>query len=267
MVRNGTPSVAAFGSVIAMLEELVASSDGRSVSAIARDLGIPVSTAHRQVHTLLEEGLLPRHRHGYYTRGPRLLRLIGGIGELTVMVNVSATILHRVAAHMDCIVQLGTLDDGMVTYRIKVGNGAGDLFTRVGMQLEAYCTGIGKVLLANLDEMDLENYLAAGPFPALTTTTITNPAALMDQLRVIRRQDYALDDREISDGLRCVAVPIRRQDGSVAAAISATRLVDGPVGATSDRKYLAALRDASAEIEGLVHQTVEQGKGLRNDSA
>lgn len=228
---------------------------------MARDLGIPVSTAHRQVHTLMEEGLLIRHRRGYYTPGPRLLRLIGGIGELQVMVNVSATILHRVAAQLDCIVQLGTLEADMVTYRIKVGDGAGDLFTRVGMQLEAYCTGIGKILLANLGEREIENYLAAGPFPALTATTITDPAALMDQLREIRMQDYALDDGEISTDLRCVAVPIRRQDGSVAAAISATRLVDGTVGLASDREYLAALRDASAEIEGLVARSVEQVEG------
>ena len=81
----------------------------------------------------------------------------------------------------------------MVTYRIKTGQGAGNLFTRVGMQLEAYCSGIGKMLLAHLPEEQQRAYLAGGPFPALTAKTITQPEALAQELERIRAQGFALD--------------------------------------------------------------------------
>lgn len=232
-----------------MLEAVIADAGARSIAAIARDLGVPVATAHRQVHSLIEEGFLTRHGRGLHVAGPRLLRLIGGIDEKQVMVNAAAPVLHRLADELGCVVQLGTLEDEMVTYRIKSGHNAGALFTRVGMQLEAYCSGIGKVLLAALPERQREAYLAGGPFPALTARTITDPDDLRDTLRSVAERGHAIDDGEIAEGLRCIAVPLRLPDERVLAAISASRPASGPL---RDARVLDRLRAASAEIEAAV---------------
>ena len=160
----------------------------------------------------------------------------------------AAPLLHRLAARARSVVQLGTLEGDMVTYRLKTGRGAGALFTRTDMQLEAYCSGIGKALLAHLPLAEREAYLGAGPFVALTPCTITDRSQLRDELERVRAQGFALDRGEIAEDLYCVAVPITVPSRGVIAAISISRL-------SKDRKLvdhtedLSLLREAAAAIE------------------
>lgn len=239
-----------------MLEAIIAEGATRSVTSIAVDLGVPVATAHRQVVSLIAGGYLARQGRGFHVAGPRLLLLLSHldekpVDEKQVIANCAAPVLHRLACNLRCVVQLGTLEGDMVTYRIKTGEGAGDLFTRVGMQLEAYCSGIGKVLLAWLPNGEREAYLATGPFPALTARTITTSAALARELTQVRAQGHAMDDGEIADGLHCMAVPVRSPDGRVLAAISASR--SAAQGATSPLEFiLAEIQVAAGEIEDVL---------------
>ena len=237
-----------------MLEAVLADRDGRSIPDIARDIGMPRATAHRQVATLVGEQFLVRLPGGRLGPGARLLAMLRQVDAKQVIVGAAAPVLHRLAARLRCVVQLGTLENEMVTYRIKTGQGAGDFFTRVGLQLEAYCTGIGKVLLAHLPESEREAYLATGPFPALTRGTITDPDSLRVELARVREQGFARDDEEIAEGLVCVAVPVRSGDGSVQAAISisgAAHTRPDPTGAT----VLKLLLEAAAQIEGAIDGT------------
>ena len=215
--------ISALSRSLAMLEAVLADREGQSVPVIAKAIGLPRATAHRQIATLIGEGFLLRVPGGRLGPGPRLLALAELIDAKQIVVAAAAPVLHRLAARLQCLVQLGTLENDMVTYRIKTGQGAGDLFTRVGMQFEAYCTGIGKVLLAHLTAAEREAYLATGPFPALTSYTITDPAQLRLELEQVVAQGFARDNEEIAEGLVCVAVPLLGPDGRVVAAISASR--------------------------------------------
>lgn len=240
-----------------MLEAVIADGGSRSIAAIARDIGVPVATAHRQIVSLVEDGYLARHVRGRHVGGPRLLRLLGQLDEKEIIASAAAPVLHRLARELGCMVQLGTLEGDMVTYRIKAGEGAGNLFTRVGMQLEAYCSGIGKALLAGLPQRECEDYLAAGPFPALTPRTITDPAALRRELERVREAGHAIDDGEIVEGLYCMAVPIRASGGRVPAAISASRFGETDSTPNSGR-VLGRLYDAAREIEDAVSGPADQ---------
>lgn len=215
------------------------------VAALARDAGIPVASAHRQVATLVEQRYLTRLETGRHVAGPRLLALAGRIDHKAMVAAAAAPVLERLARRLGCVVQLGTFEQDMVTYRIKAGRGAGELFTRTGMQLEAYCSGMGKVLLAHLPEMEREAYLATGPFVALTPRTITEPAALRAELAEVRAGEFAVDRGEIAEGLRCVAVPVHGPDGRVIAAASVSRRGESP----DDGTVLGLLREAAREIE------------------
>ena len=175
-----------------------------------------------------------------------------GVDQQLRTLVVGADPVRRLQDREACrVVQLGTFENDMVTYRIKTGRGAGDFFTRVGLQLEAYCTGIGKVLLAHLPERERQAYLDTGPFPALTAKTITDPAHLRATLEDVRRDDFARDDEEIAEGLVCLAVPIRSADGTVAAAISASRST-AVAHRRSEAEMLAALHEAAAQIEAVI---------------
>jgi DNA-binding IclR family transcriptional regulator len=230
-----------------MLEAILADREGRSVATIAQDTGLPGATAHRQVTTLVAERFLARLPGGRLGPGPRLLSLLQMVDEKQVIVAAAAPVLHRLASEVGSIVQLGTLENDMVTYRIKTGRGAKNLFTRTGLQLEAYCSGIGKVLLAHLPEPQRRIYLAAGPFVALTRHTITDPAVLAMALDHVRVQGFATDQGEIAEDLECLAVPICQPDGRVPAAISVSRLTGRGRKQTPD-DILLLLRTAAQEI-------------------
>lgn len=249
--KSGTPGILALGKSLAMLEAVLADREGRSLAALAATIGLPRATAHRQVSTLVAEGYLRRLQNGRLVAGPRLLALVQLVDHRQVLVAAAAPVLHRLAAELHCVAQLGTLENEMVTYRVKTGQAAGDIFTRVGLQLEAYCTGIGKVLLANLPEGEREAYLATGPFPPLTPNTITRPDALRAELAKVAIEGFARDNEEIAEGLECLAVPLRMADGAVAAAISVSASRTAGNSRLGEREA-AALRAAAEEIERMI---------------
>jgi DNA-binding IclR family transcriptional regulator len=84
----------------------------------------------------------------------------------------------------------------------------------------AYCTGIGKAILAHLEPERLETYLADVTLHPRTPRTLTDPEALRRELHRVRSRGWSLDDEEIFAGLRCVAAPIFDLNGRVVAGVS-----------------------------------------------
>jgi IclR family acetate operon transcriptional repressor len=82
------------------------------------------------------------------------------------------------------------------------------MFTEVGRRVNPHCTGVGKALLAQLSDPVASEIIGRTGLPARTPHTITDPAALLEELGKIRRRGYALDDEEQEIGVRCVAVPL-----------------------------------------------------------
>ena len=247
-MSRGTPHISSLKRTLAMLDAVIADGGLSSVAKLARQIAMPLATAHRQVTTLVAEGYLTASGGGHYVAGARLLGMLHRLDEKQIIANVAAPLLHELAALVRTVVQLGTFENDMVTYRIKTGRGANALFTRIGMQLEAYCSGIGKVLLANLPVAEREAYLASGAFVALTERTIVEPARLREELDAVRNQGFAIDDEEIAPGLRCMAVPLRRSDGRVLAAISVSQALSSR-GRLDDAPLRALLTETAQAIE------------------
>lgn len=244
-MRKPNASSVTLKRVLKVLEEIIAGEGG--VGDAAARLGIPVSTVYRQIAALVAEGYLVRLSSGRYAAGPRLLGLTSRIDEKQVLVNLAGPCLDRLASSLQAIVQLGTLENGMVTYRIKTGRGSANLFTKVGMQMEAYCSAIGKVLLAHLADEELEAYLDNGPFVPLTARTIVDPLRLREELSAVQAQGFAIDDAEAAEGLYCVAVPVPGRDGQVKAAVSVSRALPVAQAQGNDR-VLEELRHAVSSI-------------------
>jgi IclR family transcriptional regulator, acetate operon repressor len=230
-----------------LLDAVVADGGRSSVAALARATQISVASAHRHIAALVGAGFLVPADYGRHLPGPKLRALAGLINDRQIMINAAAPILDRLASRTGCVVQLGIFENDMVTYLVKAGQSAGDLFTKVGMQLEAYCSGIGKVLLAHLPAQAQSEYLAGGPFIALTDRTITDHVELKAALEQAATQGFAVDDEEIVPGLQCVAVPVHDAQGEVVAAISASRAVRVDGGRWRDRT-LPLMKAAAGEI-------------------
>lgn len=222
-----TPSLRSLDKALKLLGRIVESGERHSISGLARQIGMPRSTAYRIATTLERSGLLTRMRRGYYLPGPSLARLARHDTLRRVIEAVGRPIVRKLARDTGCIAHVGIFENDMVTYLLKAGRAAKTLFTREGTQLEAYCTGIGKVLLAALPVSVREEYLKGGPFIQLTANTLTDPKELRSELIAVGDRGYAQDNAEMDSDLHCLAVPVRLGEGEVIAAVSiSTRSTD-----------------------------------------
>ncbi len=203
-----------------LLSLIVADGGRDSLTEIAASQAIPLPTAHRLAETLVQQGYLVRSRRGHYHAGPELRRLGANLSIADVASGIARPLLAKLARKYECTAHLGVLESGMVTYLVKEGCAKTELFTREEMQLEAYCSAIGKILLAAEPEQELEAYLDNGPFVSLTANTLVSPDILRAEIVSVRGNGYALDKREVSEDLFCIAVPLINCDGETFAAIS-----------------------------------------------
>lgn len=191
---------------LVLFEAIILDNGTRPATAIAAELGLAPSTARRYVAALASRRLIVRIARGRYTGGDRLRLLAARANPHARLIESARPVLRRLARQFQCTAHLGMFENDMVTYLVKEG-GHG-VFTREHNQLEAYCTGIGKALLAQLPEPELAAYLGS-PLVRLTEKTITDAGALQRALRGVQRDDFAIDDGEMADDLFCIAVPLQ----------------------------------------------------------
>jgi IclR family acetate operon transcriptional repressor len=190
---------------------------------LSRRVDMPKASCHRLVQTLEEVGAIVRGPNGRYRLGMLLLSLSKNVASKELLYEIGSPILRDVAVSLNLTVHLGMLESGMVFYITKVSTPTSfPSHTRSGSYLEAYCSGLGKVLLAALPEDELEGFILEGDLVALTPNTITDRNALRIELEGVRRRGFAFDDCESRADTCCVAVPLHDADGNVIAAISAT---------------------------------------------
>ena len=213
----GTKSI---DTALAILEEGLTTRREHRVSEIAAALDIPVATAYRQLAALKRHGLIRRASNGHFAPGVFLLWLLDREGFKRLLARIARPILVPLATDMQVTVHLGVLEGNMVTYLIKAQPEEYGLFSRENTQLDAYCSAVGKVLLAGLPDNQLESYLADGDLIPLTQNTISDAQCLHKELVRIRKRGFATDNEEFENGLFCVSVPVRSPDNRLLAAVS-----------------------------------------------
>jgi IclR family KDG regulon transcriptional repressor len=209
---------------IEVLEILANSKSGVGLNEIARSLNSGRSSVLRIIAALEEKGLVRRDADGRrYALTPRLLALGNAALDQLEWYDVSKPHLQNLSDLVGETCHLAVLDSGEVIYVAKTQPPDPiPLVARVGFRAAAYCTALGKVLLAALSDEQVRQYLASHELHANTPRTLTDPARLISELEQVRRQGFALDQEENRLGLRCVAAPIRNHRAEVLAAISVT---------------------------------------------
>jgi DNA-binding IclR family transcriptional regulator len=94
--------------------------------------------------------------------------------------------------------------------------------SRIGLRNPAHSSAVGKMILANFSEEELQSFFKDKTLVRRTENTITDPILLREHLKSLRKQGYAIDDEENEKGIRCVAAPIYNEIGKTVAAISIT---------------------------------------------
>jgi IclR family pca regulon transcriptional regulator len=196
------------------------------VSELSRELGLSRSTTHRYIATLTSLGYLQQDAETKrYRLGPRVLDLgFAAINSMDIR-EISLPHLQALTDATGFTANMAVLDGADIVYiercrTSRSGQREIDLNLHVGSRLPAYCTALGKALLAfvpadRLDEiLDQVELVVRGP------NTITDRGALLAELERVRERDLAVNNEELAYGLRSIAAPIRARSGEAVAALN-----------------------------------------------
>jgi IclR family pca regulon transcriptional regulator len=192
------------------------------VSDLSREVGLSRSTTHRYVATLASLGYLQQDAQTRkYRLGPRVLDLgFSAINSMELR-HVSAPHLRALSDATGHTVNMAVLDGVDIVYMERCrapGPREIDLNLHIGSRLPAYCTSMGKVLLAFTPDLaklvDTMELTRRGP------NTITAKRKLLKELESVRARGLAVNNEELAYGLRSIAAPVSSQTGEVVAAIN-----------------------------------------------
>lgn len=199
-----------------------------------RDLtNLNISTAHRLLHTLMNDGFISQDKDtGKYLLGLRTFE-VGHAALYSMDIRTTARpFLQELVDRCNETANLAILDQDEVVYIDQIESlNMIKIFARVGSRGPAHCTGAGKALIAQLSDRELDRFLQNKmPLQKYTSMTISEAAPFKQEMARIRKNGYSLDNGELEDGVRCVAVPVWDFEGKAIAAISVsgpdTRLTD-----------------------------------------
>lgn len=200
----------------------VLNDEGRplTLAEAARLTGLPRAAARRSLHTLQGTGYVQFDGRTYRPT-VETLRLGAGWINSQPISEVARPVLADLSAQLGESCSVSILSGALITYVARVSTSRlMSINLQVGTQLPAYCTSMGRVLLAHLPEAELDAYLQGTPLLPHTPHTLTDPQQLRAELRKVAQQGYALIDQELELGLRSVAVPVFNQRGEVKASLN-----------------------------------------------
>lgn len=244
-----TKSVPAVERAFAMMEALDRSRQGMNIADLSRKLAIPRSTAHTIALTLERCGYLSRDasKRNCMLSGKAYL-----LGRESIrsedLARAAYTPMKALSASTLLTSHLAALEQTQATYIQKVqGASLMNVDTYVGKRTNLHCTAVGKVLLTYAPEPHRLKVLSRGVFARYTRNTITVQSALQNELKLVSRQGYALDNQEEELGVRCLAVPVFNVRGEFLAGLgivgTADQLNDRALG-----NYVSHLQKAAREV-------------------
>jgi DNA-binding IclR family transcriptional regulator len=191
-----------------------------SVAEVAVRAGVTRPTAHRLVQTLVGEGYLSQDpRDGRIAPGYSVLKLAGSLLDTNRVRLEALPYLENLARLSGERANLGILHRDQTLYLAGVEKPSlPTIYSRFGKVVPAYCSALGKAMLAYLPERELQDFLKRQPLTRLTDATITDEAALRAELAKVRESGLAVDNEEHAIGVCCMAAAII-VDGKAVAAI------------------------------------------------
>ena len=220
MVIKSTDFVGSLAKGLQVLEAFSNEQTRLSVSEVAEASGLDRSAARRCLLTLTELGYA-EYDGKFFSLTPRVLRL--GVGALAAMPlpQIIQPWLDRLSERIGESVSAAILDDTEIVYIARAAqHRVMSVGVMPGSRLPAHCTSMGRVLLGALTEADARDTLARSNLAPRTISSLADIESLLEEIRRVREQGYALVDQEVEIGLRSLAVPIHNKHGETTAAIN-----------------------------------------------
>ena len=220
-----------------------------TISQVSTTTGLSRAAVRRCLYTLAKLGFAASDDNRHFFLRPRILALGHSYISSMPLATAAQPVLEHIShlLHESC--SIATLDGSEIVYIARANvTRIMSIDLGVGSRLPAFCTSMGRAILANLEPEELEAVLSRIEFKRYTERTIVSPAKLTQALKQIRRDGYSVIDQELEHGLRSMAVPIQNPGGKVVAALN--------IGAHAQRvsiqemqtKFLPHLRAAAQEL-------------------
>ena len=251
-LKPGDGYVQSFARGLEVIRSFSATAPRQTLTEVAQRAGLTRAGARRILLTLQALGYVESDGK-LFALTPRILDL--GFAYLSSMPiwNLAEPVMENLAAQVKESCSAAALDGTDIVYVLRVPTrkimsiGLG-----VGSRLPAYCTSLGRVLLAGLDDAEVLRRLHASPRRALTRHTLTEVEALLAKVQQARRQGWCLVNQELEEGLVSMAAPLVGRGGRVVAALN----ISGQANRTSPKQMqeslLPALLEAAQTISGLL---------------
>lgn len=237
---------------LAVIETFAAERPRQSIAQAAAASGLDRATTRRCLLTLAHEGYAD-YDGKFFTLTPRVLRLGTACLATMPLPQIVQPFLDRLSDEIGESTSVSILDGGEIVYVARAAQRkVMSIALMPGSRLPAYCTSMGRVLLAALPPDQVRAVLGDGPLPARTTLTLTDPGAIMAELARVRTQGHAVIDQEVELGLQSLAVPLRNSRGRVLAALNVGMASGTTPAADMPGRFLAALETVQAELKALL---------------
>ncbi len=249
------------GKVLQIIEIMAQGKGPMRLQDIAASLGLPPSTVLRFLNTLMENGYVHQDDDSLKYMLTMKFSLIGDqVSSQYSFRDVIHPYLLSLSEECQESACLAVEQEMTAVYVDVVDGPENTLRTlqRIGKTAPLHSTGVGKILMLNYDRDRLDRLVDEKGLAPLTQHTITDRQELVRELDRVRKQDYALDNEECEQGVRCVAAPIRDYSGRVIASISVT----GP-SSRMNRDRMERVREAISRVSASVSHHLGYRQGDR----
>lgn len=237
---------------LAVIETFGSDNPRQSISDVAAASGLDRATARRCLLTLAHHGYADWDGK-FFTLTPRVLRLGTACLASMPMPAIVQPALDALSDRIGESSSVSILDGAEIVYVARAAQRkVMSISLMAGSRLPAYCTSMGRVLLAALPEADAKLRVGTAPLPARTPHTLTDPAQIAAELALVRAQGFAAIDQEVELGLRSVAIALTNARGQTIAALN-IGLAAGPepLDAIAAR-LVPELRTVAAQLRGFL---------------
>ena len=228
MAEEGKSSIQVIERMMTLLDVLATSPDPVSLKQLAHGTGLHPSTAHRILASMTHARFVERQDGGTYRLGIRLLELGHLVKTRINLREVALPFMQKLHEDIGEAINLAVRRDDNIVYidRTSSGRSLVRVVYLVGDRAPLHITSIGKLFLAEDSSEDLKQYAKRTGLHGNTPHSLTSLTTLEKDLDWVRRHQLAFDNEEAEMGLKCVAAPIRDDEGSLVAGLSVSAPVE-----------------------------------------
>jgi IclR family pca regulon transcriptional regulator len=223
-----------------------------TIAQISQKTGIPRAAVRRCLYTLKQLGYAEAEMNNFSLR-PKVLTLGYSYLSSTPLAVSSQPYLNNISGTLNESCSLAVLDEGEVLYIARSATSrVMSVALNAGSRLPAYCTSLGRVMLAQMAPAELDAYLSATTLRPMTERTVVSQKQLRAILAKVRQQGFAINDEELELGLRSIAVPVRGASGKVLAALNVGAQAARVSTAQMEQEFLPVLQRGAQELSILL---------------